>query len=305
MARKASPLFGKINVYDPEGGKQNVEIYIKLDQRVENMKVGIAIDGSASMLRPMYGAHLPLPILREQANIVAPVVRHLARYVCDFTGDGTVDLIYWAVGPGGSNTESIGRVDAAGCDTIRIDGPKKHPWGTGTRLLPALQHYTREFADAEWAILLFITDGRIEDTEDVKAHAMAVGQEIINGTRKNLKLVVVGLTHVGIKPEEIEVMKEGLDELDNMFEGTELGEEHGIDLWDCKLASDMEELSEIWDEVDFGIAIDGTGRILDGAGREVMHYADSIPQRLEFKVPEGTKEVTVEIFGQTIVQPLE
>ncbi|MFM7220268.1 MAG: hypothetical protein ACKO21_08680, partial [Nodosilinea sp.] len=78
-----------------------------------------------------------------------------------------------------------------------------------------------------------------------------------------------------------------------------------LDLWDGKLASEMNELQEIWDEVDFGISIPGNAKITDDSGREVMSYFDRIPQRMEFRVPVGTKSVTVDIVGQTIVQPLQ
>ena len=289
---KASPLFGKINVYEPEGGKQRVEIYIRLDQSVEHMKVGIAIDASASM-KTHYAANIPKMVRQPGQNVMEPVVRQLCRFVCDYSGDGTVLPIYWAVGPGGKEIESIGVLDGLRAETMPVDGPKR-PWGTGTCLLPALNFFLEQFASAEWAILLFVTDGVIEDLEDVKARALEVGHEIKGGKRANCKFVVVGIG---------EADEEQLDELDNMFDGTDLEED--VDLWDCKLAGDMAELAEIWDEVDFGISLPMSARITDSAGAVVKAYADEVPQRMEFDVPMGTKSVTLEIAGQTIVQSLE
>ncbi len=37
--KKASPLFGKINVYEPKGNKQRVEIYIRLNQDGMRQKI--------------------------------------------------------------------------------------------------------------------------------------------------------------------------------------------------------------------------------------------------------------------------
>lgn len=98
---KASELFGKINVYPPEAGKKRVEIYIRLDQRVENMEIGIAIDGSASM-QPLFAANIPKAFRQPDSNVMEPVVRRLCRFVCDYSSDGTVLPIYWAVGHGGN-----------------------------------------------------------------------------------------------------------------------------------------------------------------------------------------------------------
>ena len=176
-----------------------------------------------------------------------------------------------------------------------VSGPQQEKWGTGTLLLPPLEYFLSEFADAPWTVLLFITDGVMADLDAVKARAMEVGQEIVSGKRGQCKFVIVGLGE--------EVDEEQLEVLDDMFDGTEVGEQ-GVDLWDCKLADNINELQEVWDEVDFGITLPGYARIVDEQGQELQVYADAIPQRMEFNVPAETKFVTVEIAGQTIKQPL-
>jgi hypothetical protein len=291
---KASPLFGKINVYPPDGGKQRVEIYIQINQKIENMKVGIAVDGSVSM-RELYAANIPREERIPDANVMQPVVRGLCRFICDYSGDGTVQLIYWAVGDRGEEVEVVGRVDGVTSDTVSIEGPKEQKWGTGTRLLPPLNYFLSEFANAPWTVLLFITDGVIADLDAVIARAMEIGNEMVAGTRHSCKFVVVGIGE--------EVDEEQLEKLDNMFHNTPL-EKKGVDLWDCRLATSMNELLEIWDEVDFEITLPGYARIADERGNEIVSYADGIPQRMEFDVVPGTESVTVEIVGQTIIQPL-
>lgn len=47
--QKASEIFGDITIYPAKDGKQRVEMYIRLQEKVEGMQIGIGIDGSASM----------------------------------------------------------------------------------------------------------------------------------------------------------------------------------------------------------------------------------------------------------------
>lgn len=121
---KSSPLLGKINLYPTDGEKQRVEIYIRINQKVENMKVGIAIDGSVSM-KELYAAEIPPENRRPDANVMEPVVRRLCDFICDYSGDGTVELIYWAVGDRGEEVESLGIIDGETSKTLSIEGPKQ------------------------------------------------------------------------------------------------------------------------------------------------------------------------------------
>jgi hypothetical protein len=283
---KASPLFGDITVYPADAGQQRVEIYIRLTETVEGMQIGLAIDGSASM-RESFAANIPKAFRQPGTNGMEPVVRQLCSYACTFSSDGTVLPIYWATGPGGKEIESLGRLDAAESKKMEVEGPKA--WGTGTLLLPPLEYFLAEYATSPWTILLFITDGVVGDLDAVVAKTLSVGQEINEGKRGKCKFIIVGYG-----PE----IDEGqIDQLDNL-EGT-------LDLWDGKLAAEMDELQEIWDEVDFGISLPGNARILDPQGQLLQSYLDRIPQRMEFKIPAGTPSVTIEIAGQTIVQPLQ
>jgi len=269
-------------VYEPTGGKQRVEIYIRLDQSIEGMRVGIAIDASASM-KPPHRCR-PQALRPANTNNMQSIIRGLARSLCTCSGDGTVDLIYWALGRGGAEVEAFSRVDASGCESLEVSGPSGGRWGTGTRLQPAMAYFLEEFAESPRAFILFITDGVIEDFEDVKATSMEAGWEILDGKRGDLTMVLVGAG--------FEVDMDQLDAIDDMFDGTDLGEQ-GVDLWDTKT-----------DEVDFGIQLPGAIKISDADGNILLSHADGFPQRLEFQVPEACESFTVEVAGQTIVQPL-
>jgi len=289
---KANDIFGDITIYSAKDGKQRVEIYIRLQEKVEGMQIGIGIDGSASM-RKMFGDTIPKFARRPEDNVMQTVVQRLCSYACEFSGDGAVSPIYWATGIGGKDIESLGKLEFDAVTTKSFEGPRK--WGTGTALLPPLNHFLTNLVDVPWLVLLFITDGVISDLDAVVTRSLEVGQEVLDGKRGKCKFILVGCGE--------EVSEDQLERLDNMFDGTPL--EGRIDLWDGKLASEMADLSEIWDEVDFGVQIPGAVRIIDDQGREVLSHPDGFPQRIEFSVFEGTKSVKIEIIGQTIEQVLQ
>ncbi len=290
--QKASDIFGDITVYPAKDGKQRVEMYIRLQEKVEGMQIGIGIDGSASM-RKMFGDTIPKFARRPEDNVMQTVVQRLCSYACEYSSDGSVLPIYWATGTGGKEIESLGKLDSEAIQARAFDGPRK--WGTGTSLLPPLKYLLTECADASWLVLLFVTDGVISDLDEVIAQSLEVGQEILDGKRSQCKFILVGCGE--------EVSEAQIEKLDNMFDGTSL--EGRIDLWDGKLASEMADLSEIWDEVDFGVQIPGAIKIVDDQEREVLSHPDGFPQRIEFFVIEGTKSVKIEIVGQTIEQILQ
>jgi len=292
LNKKSSDIFGDITVYPSQNGKQRVEIYIRLQEKVEGMQIGIGIDGSASM-RKMFGDTIPKFARRPEDNVMQTVVQRLCSYACEYSGDGSVSPIYWATGIGGKEIESLGKLDSEAIQARSFEGPGK--WGTGTALLPPLNHFLTEFADVSWVVLLFVTDGVISDLDEVVARSLEVAQEVLDGKRGKCKFIIVGSGE--------EVSEDQIEKLDNMFDGTSL--ESRIDLWDGKLASEMANLSEIWDEVDFGVQIPGAVKITDDQGREVLSHPDGFPQRIEFSVVEGTKSVKIEIIGQTIEQILQ
>lgn len=289
---KASDIFGDITVYPAKDGHQRVEIYIRLQEKVEGMQIGIGIDGSASM-RQMFGDTIPKFARRPEDNVMQTVVQRLCSYACEFSGDGSVLPIYWATGIGGKGVESLGNLDLETVTSKTFEGPRK--WGTGTSLLPPLNYFLTNLTDAPWLVLLFVTDGVIGDLDDVITKSLEIGQDILEGKRGKSKFILVGCGE--------EVSEEQIEKLDNMFDGTPL--EGRIDLWDGRFASEMGNLSEIWDEVDFGIQIPGAVRITDAQGQEVLSHPDGFPQRMEFLVPDGTKSIRIEIIGQTIEQSLQ
>lgn len=286
-----SNLIATVNVYDPDQGKQHVEIYFCVEQGADGARLGLAVDGSHSM-KENFGQHLPPLFRRPDQNIMDPVVKGLSKFLRKFASDGSVRAIYWAVGNGGAETEEIGNIDESFEATMKVEGPKSKEWGGGTKLAPALQYFADAFKDENWSLVIFITDGIIEDLDEVKKLSMEMGKQVVSGQRKYTKLVIVG---VG---KEVDVGQ--MEELNDMFEGTGVD----IDMWDCRQASEMQSLWEVLGEVDFGITLPGSARLVDDKGAEVRTYTDGVPMKLDFEVPAGTKSVTIEIAGEKVVQPL-
>lgn len=297
--------FGEVNVFTQPDGSTRVKAMVLMTPSVEGAQTGLAIDGSASM-KALFGVGGAVSaIFGAQAlpNIVEPVVRALATFLCHFDSDGRTSVIYWACGPGGAHVEDLGEVDAATAAS-RTFGPPKH-FGSGTRLLPAVKYFLEQKQRAAaWSIFVFVTDGTIDDLADVQQYSLQLAQEIAAGRCGFVKLVLIGIGQ-GVDERQLE----SLDDLD--FGGLTDPLGHPIDLWDHKLASEMRKLEEIFAEVvSADMILAPSAQVLDDAGRPVRpigraSYNDGLPALLEFEVPAGTRSFTVVIpSGARIVQPL-
>jgi hypothetical protein len=302
MAQLASPVepFGEVNVYPQPDGSLKIVATILMEPDIEGARAGLALDGSASMQK-MYGANAPVsPLFRAAGgvNYVEPVVRKMAGYLARFASDGQVHLAYWACSPDGSRVEPIGAVTEAGAGTLKVGGPKQ--WGRQTKLLPPVRHFVEGvFARSRWSIAVFVTDGVIEDLEAVKEYCRDFACRIALGEQAFVKLVLLGVGE--------EVDEQQMEELDDMFEGSELRDPHGnpIDLWDHKLASEMRSLHEIFAEVvSDKVVVAEWGRVFDGAGRAAHSYPDGLPARLRFTLPAGTAAFTLDFPGGRVTQDL-
>jgi hypothetical protein len=294
--KKVVEPFGEVNVYPTKTGRTRVVATILMEPHREGAQTGIALDGSGSMAK-LYGvAHSGAlsPIFGGQKpphNDITPVAQKLCAYLArKIDADGGTTCIYWAVGPGGSETEVIGDLTAEQAEK-HVFGPPRD-FGTGTQLLPAVRYFVERFRDAPWGFYVFITDGELHDLDEVKAYSTRLAKEVNAGRRKPLKFVLIG-----IGPDVNETQMEELDDLDT---GTP------IDLWDHKLAAEMRVLQEIFAEVvDQNARVADNGRILDPQGRVVKNYGDTgLPGYLEFEMPADAAYFTLEVNGSRIHQGL-
>jgi hypothetical protein len=295
------PPFGEVNVFEEQGGPR-VLATILMKPQVENAQTGLAIDCSKSMA-PNFGAHLPKMFRGPDSNVVQRVVRVLGEYLANFDSDGHTTIIYWACGTLGNEIVVVGDFDAAKARTSDFDEPKS--MGNNTVLLPAVRYFAEErFRDAPWGVYVFITDGVIEDLEDVKTFSLKIGRELSEKKREFIKFVLIGLG-----PQVDEKQMEELDDLD--YGGLKLPNGDDIDLWDHTLASSMRSPDEIFKEVvSKNTHVSGSATIVDSNGQPVKpigrpSYGDGLPARIEFTMSPGAKSFTVTLAGgQSFTQPI-
>jgi hypothetical protein len=302
MAQLLHPAeaFGEVNLNRHANGSIAVRATVLIEPDIEGARAGLALDASASM-KKAYGANVALsPIFRAAAGVtnqVEPVARIMAEYLAKFSSSGQTNVIYWACGVDGSKVEPIGAFPPEASKELRIQGPRKEAWGRGTKLLPPMRYFVEEcFADAPWAICVFVTDGMIEDLDAVKDYSRRYAKEIAAGKRKFVKMVLLGVGD--------EVNEAQMEELDDMFEDSPLRDPKNepIDIWDHKLTSEMTALTQIFAEVvTEKMIVAASGRVLDHTGRVVHDYADGVPAILRFTLPRGATAFTLELANGAII----
>lgn len=287
--------FTKVNYEDKaDGSARLVQAFIPLEKPIEGARMGIAIDGSGSM-QNLFGRP-PKGIIPGTENHVKPVAQLMSSYLAAKAEDGCVTTLYWATGAGGKDIQILG--------DLTVDQAKKHGfpppdyYGTGTQLLPVLKYFTDgkqrpDLFKAFWGMYVFITDGAIQDIDLVEEYCTELAKNIDAGRRNDLKLVIIGL---GDEVEEAQ-----LDALDDLETGTD------VDLWDAKLAEEMQDLSELFTEVvDEGTIIaENDGIIKDPSGNVVVDYRDTgLPALIKVALPPGAKSFSLEVAGNVVTQPL-
>lgn len=324
------PLFGKVS-YRTLGSEKEVMFSILMPSLGEGWQTGLALDASASM-RAAYGKSLEGSVppkvrkdyakrgwiqeqqrdgaatavfkpeayedaltrghLRWTVNAVEPEARRFVQYLAEnLDADGGTTLIYWACG-GGAEIEVVGDVRGEDCATLTVAGPGAADFGAGTHLLPAVRYFEERFADASDGLYVFLTDGRIDDLDAVKAYCTELAKRIEAGRRHGLKFVLIGL---GLEIDEGQMI-----ELDDLDTGTD------VDLWDHKIAADMRDITEIFAElVDETVQVAPSASLYDDTGGLVRRLTDGLPARVTFRLPQSARFFELEIPGQDrIRQPL-
>ncbi|MGL4552676.1 MAG: VWA domain-containing protein [Gemmataceae bacterium] len=302
LSRPVEP-FGEVSARPQPDGSLQVVATVLMEPDIEGAACGLALDASASM-KKLYGASAPVsPLFRPPAalpNVVEPVARKVAAYLARFAGDGTCQVLYGSCGTDGATVEDVGSVTEAGAKALALAGPRSQAWGRHTRLLPPLRALVNGvFPGAPWAIGVFVTDGSIDDLDDVERFSFELARDIAAGRRKPCKLVLLGLGE--------DVQEAHLVRLRDLFAGRELKTPEGepIELWDYKLAAEMRRLEELFaDVVSERATVADWGRIVGPDGRVAAEYRDGLPARLCFTLPAGSRSFTLEIPGGRVVQPL-
>jgi hypothetical protein len=230
--------------------------------------------------------------LAFSSNIIQPLARNFISYLAsNLDADGGTTVIYWACGEG-DDIEVIGDLTEQQCVQMDMQGPATMRFGKETHLKPAMAYFIERFADAKRGMYIFITDGRIDDLNEVKRYTTELAQAIEAGSQNSVKCVLIG---VGSK-----IDRKQLTELDDLETGT------SVDIWDYKIADEMRSLIDIFAEVvEENQIVAPFGTISDSNGTLIKKYTDGLPAKLSFTMSDASDWFELEVSGRKIRQHLE
>jgi hypothetical protein len=227
--------------------------------------------------------------LRVTENIVEPLAREFIAYLAgEIDVDGRSTVLYCGCDDG-AGYEVVGDFTEEQCRKLELNGPADHAFGLGTRLAPALRYLVDRFDDAARGMFVFITDGRLDDLDDVKHLTTHIARDIAEGKRNPLRCVLIG---VGDEIDESQ-----LHQLSTLDTGTD------VDIWDHKNASEMRALIEIFaDVVTEKQIVAPAGIIYDAGGHRIWKSTDGMPARVAFTMPAASPYFELEVAGRRIRQ---
>ncbi|MBT9142133.1 MAG: hypothetical protein DDT32_00606 [Syntrophomonadaceae bacterium] len=225
-------------------------------------------------------------------NEIEPLAQSITAYLAsNLDADGGTTVIYWACG-NGKQIEVIGDLTEEDCKTASFAGPSKTNFGVGTYLMPAMRYFVDRFKDAKRGMYIFITDGRLDDLNEVKRYTKELAKRIAAGERNPVKCVLIG---VGDKIDE-----DQMGELDDLETDTD------VDIWDHKIANEMRALVEIFAEVVSETQIVApTATIYDDSGNVVQRFTDGLPAKVAFSMPASSKAFELEVGNRRLRQTVE
>jgi hypothetical protein len=230
---------------------------------------------------------------QKSKNEIQVIAREAIPYLAEkLDEDGGTTLIYWACGPSGEKVELVGDLTAGEAATADYRGPSE--WGGGTRLMPAINYFLDLFKDAKMGFYIFVTDGAIDDFEEVKDFTAKLSRDIDSKTCNPVKLVLIGVGN--------HINRQQLEDLDDLPDVLDLP----VDVWDHKIATEMRGLTDIFAElVDENLILAPSGRIMDNHNTVAKDYSDGVPALMEFQLPLDTKHFSLEVTGgQSVEQKL-
>ena len=226
----------------------------------------------------------------KEDNEVQALARNAIPYLADkLDEDGGTTVIYWACGERGDRVEVLGDFTGEEARLADYNGPLE--WGEGTYLMPAIRYFLDRFKDAKMGFYVFVTDGAINDFEEVKKFTEQLSHDMDAGRCNEVKLVLIGVGS--------DINRKQLEELDDLPDELDLP----VDVWDHKIAKEMRGVSDIFAElVDENMILAPSGRILDSAGEVAKDFSDGLPALLKFTLPLESTGFSLEIAGGNVVR---
>jgi hypothetical protein len=228
--------------------------------------------------------------LKKTKNVVEPIAQEFISYLAGkLDEDGGTTVVYWACGADGSQYEVVGDFTAEQCRTLKLTGPCKAHFGNGTRLTPVARYFVDRFADARNGMYVFMTDGRLDDMNDVINYTTSLARDIEAKRRNPVKFVLIGLG------DRIDI--EQMQQLDDLDTGT------SVDIWDHKIAREMRTILDIFAElVDDNQIVAQQATIYDDQGNVVKEFSDGMTAKVKFRMPATSRFFELEVGGERMRQ---
>jgi hypothetical protein len=223
--------------------------------------------------------------LRRTKNRVEPIARKITAYLAsELDEDGGTTVAYWACGAKGAEFEVVGDVTADQCLNLSLRGPTKLRFGQGTRLTPVARYFVERFRDANHGIYVFLTDGRIDDEDELTRYTIELARGIEAGRINDVKFVLVG---IGKQIDQAQMLR-----LDDLETGTD------VDIWDHKIAAEMRGLTDLFAEVvNENMIVAPWAKIYDSSGRVVKDLSRGLTAYVKFTMPASSHFFELELPG--------
>ncbi|NLI79796.1 MAG: hypothetical protein GX442_25550 [Candidatus Riflebacteria bacterium] len=232
-------------------------------------------------------------LLKWTPNRIEPLVQGFLEFLAARVDDGEApSLVYWGCRPGDTWVD-LGRIPRAKCGKVSVPGGESFSFGASSRLLPLVEHLVARSSEVPRTLVVVLTDGRFADLEELQSYSSNLAV-LIKGKAKNfLKFVAIGVGP-DVQPEAL-VSLRGLDIAPN------------VNLWDFKLASDLENLQDILAGMVTDDQTVAPGAVIfDAKGRKAAEFKDGLPGKITFRLPLDSPMFSLQVAGQSakVAQPL-
>jgi len=200
---------------------------------------------------------------------------------------GICEVIYWACGTDGKDIELQGEVRHEHLKTLQITGPRTKPFGPTTHLAPPFRYFAEKAVGTN-GILVFVTDGHIDDEAEVVAETHRLAAEMSSGQRPSLKCVLLG---IGKQVDRAQLAR--IDDME-MPSGLE-----DVDIWNAKILGEMREMNDAWSEIFDPETVVGTSmRVFDDKKQLVHEKTDEVKALITFDMPTGSSSFELVLDGE-------
>ncbi len=269
------------------------KIYLAKGQYAETVRDGVV---RKTLTKEARDEIVKLGLAIPTANIVeAPSKNLIENMIRTFaTGgvtSGKCEVTYWACGAAGRDIESLGDFRQDQLEAAKIVGPRSKPFGPHTFLVPAFRDFAQKSLGLA-GVFVFVTDGHIEDEQEVIAETHRVAAEMKAGQRLSIKCVLIGIGK--------QVDRAQLGNINDMDMPAGLED---VDMWNAQVFADMRDLNDAWSEIFDPDTVVGTSlRVFDDRGQLVHEQTDEVKALITFEMPAASSSFELVLDGEMKVR---